>query len=233
MSFQSSVRQLMTYGIVGEVIFDGPQRAEPVILDSADAANNVIGRAFTSPAGEDSTVDAGGTGVFRGILVNPLVYATSGTTAGALEPTLTLPNNTNVEVLSMGTIIVSLLNAASIGDSVMFTQSTGELSALPPVATFTASQATTVLTVSAITAGKIGVGSVIKNASGEILGEVISLGTGTGGTGTYNMSTSATVGSAAMSANSVAPSGKTVIPNARVVRENTSGAGLAIVTLTN
>lgn len=235
MTFQSTVRQNQAAGIVGEIAFDGPYRAEPAILRSVDAAYNVIGRAFTAVAAEDGVAKAGGaaTDPFAGILVNPLVYATAGTVAGALTPTLVLPNETQAELLKMGTILVSLAAAANIGDLVTYDTTTGALSSLAPEAAFTAAQALGVLTVSAITAGKIGIGSVIKNASGQVLGTVISLGTGTGGTGTYNLNTSATVGSAAMTANSIAVAGQAVVPNTKVVRQNIPSAGLAYIQLTN
>lgn len=232
--FPNTVRSLQACGIVGDLIFDSPQRAETGVLNSVSAAYNVIGRAFCRKTASDlNEVEAGGTGDFAGILFNSKSYSTLGTTAGALQPTLTLPNETQVELLRMGIVLLSLDAAAEVGDTVVFDTTTGVLSPLAVEAAFTAAQATTVLTVSAITAGKIGVGSVIKNAAGEILGEVISLGTGTGGTGTYNLNTSATVGSAAMTANSVAPAGKRVVPNSRVDRLDLSDAGLAIVSLTN
>ena len=47
MSFQSSVAANIAFGVVGEIYLDGPMRAQPAKLDSADAANNVVGRAFT------------------------------------------------------------------------------------------------------------------------------------------------------------------------------------------
>lgn len=230
--FQSTVRLQQTTGIVGEVFAESPTRAFPCILKSTDAADNVIGRAFSHIASDDLGVEAGGSD-FAGILVNPLVYANKGVGSESLAPTLVLGDETVAQLLEMGMVYVSLLNAGNIGDLVMFAEADGQLSALAEQAAFTASQATTVLTVSAITAGNIGVGSVIKNAAGEILGTVISLGTGTGGAGTYNLDTSATVASAAMSANSIAPAGQVVIPNAKVVRQNTSSAGLCIIQLTN
>ena len=130
---QQTVRTTQTTGIVGEIIFDGPQRAEPMTLLSADAANNVIGRAFSQIAGVDGYAEAGGTGVFAGILVNPLVYASRGPVGGEpLDPTLVLPNEALVELLKMGTIIVELTTAANIGDDVHYDQATGELSAVAP-----------------------------------------------------------------------------------------------------
>ena len=164
MGFQSTVRTRQAAGIVGELAFDGPQRAEPNTINSVDAANNVIGRAFTALAAIDGFVEAGGTGAFAGILVNPLVYATSGTLDGALAPTLVLPNNTEAEFLKMGTILVELTTAAAIGDDVHFIQATGEL-----------------LAVAAGTAPAVG---------------------------------------------------NSVVPSAKVVRQNTDGAGLAYIQIT-
>ncbi len=64
-------------------------------------------------------------------------------------------------------------------------------------ASFTASIALTVMTVTAVSSGTIAVGQVI-NGSGVTRCTIISLGTGTGGTGTYNISTSQTIASEAM-----------------------------------
>jgi hypothetical protein len=63
-------------------------------------------------------------------------------------------------------------------------------------ASFTATIATTVLTVSAVTSGILAVGQVITGAGVTAGTYITSLGTGTGGTGTYNLSASQTVGSA-------------------------------------
>lgn len=73
-TFQQTVRIDQTTGIVGEIIFSGPQRAQTGILSSTSAANNVIGRAFRHIAGNDTDVTADAAGVFAGILVNPKVY---------------------------------------------------------------------------------------------------------------------------------------------------------------
>ena len=134
MAFQSTVRIDQTTGIVGEVILSGPQRAQPGILSSTAAANNVIGRAFRHVAASDTDVTADAAGVFAGILVNPKVYATSGTAAGGtLAPTLTLPNETQVELLYMGMIVVDLSQDSpvtprrNIGDNVWYEDATGIL----------------------------------------------------------------------------------------------------------
>lgn len=165
MSFQSIVRLLQTVGIIGEMIFDGPTRARPLNVNSNGGTPNTVGKAFTYDAANDDECGPGtvGGGAFAGILVNPKHYALNGTVAGGtLAPTLELPDNTNAELLSMGTIVVNL----SIVDT-----------------------------------GKIGESIFYVDASGV-------LGSGT------------------------AAAGQTQIANAKIDRENISGAGLAIITLT-
>lgn len=132
MGLQTSVRADQATGVVGEIIYSGPIRAIPGILNTGTASNNVIGRAFTHVAANDLEVAAGGTGVFAGILISPKEMTTSGTTSGALEPTTTLPNNTTVELLRMGTVVVSLSTDAAIGDDVCYVDATGALFAVDP-----------------------------------------------------------------------------------------------------
>lgn len=165
MTLQTTVRLDQTTGIVGDVAFAGPMRAISAILDTTTAANNVIGRAFTHIAGNDTQVAAGGTGAFAGILFNSKEYVTSGPSTGALDPTLTLPNNTTVDLLQMGYVFVSLTNLAAIGNDVHFVQ-----------------------------------------ADGTML---------------------------AAAAGSTPSAGNTKVPNATVVEYNTTGAGLAVIRLTN
>lgn len=70
-------------------------------------------------------------------------------------------------------------------------------------ASFTGSMSTTVLTVSAVASGKLQVGQVISGAGIAANTMIISLGTGTGGTGTYNINNSQTVASEAMTGSTV------------------------------
>ena len=139
MAFQSNVRQFMTSGVVGEVVLDGAVRSRGVILNSTNEANNVVGRALTySNANADGVrVEAGGTGVFAGILTHSKQYAALGTQAGgALAPTLTIPNNSQVEATYFATgVYVELTcnqnQVISIGDKVAFNQTNGVLIAFP------------------------------------------------------------------------------------------------------
>lgn len=144
MTFQSSVANNIGFGVVGELAFDGPLRAQPGRLDSASAANNVIGRAFTvkddATAGYDTAADpqpldvqAGGTGVFAGILANPKVYPLYGTTGDTLASSLTLPNNTiGTLVQETAGMIIAVPAACAIGDWVWFDNTTGELQTTAP-----------------------------------------------------------------------------------------------------
>lgn len=129
MSFQSTVNINQGFGVVGEIAFDGPTRAQPGVTKAgtATAADIVIGRAFTIDAA-DGQFQPGGTGVFGGILANPKTYASIGTQAGGpLAPTLTLPAGTVGEFVTMGEIIVALPAAAAIGAGIYFTNATGAL----------------------------------------------------------------------------------------------------------
>lgn len=232
MGFQASVDMNQGFGVVGEIFSNGPVRTKPYALVSSPAVNT-IGNAYTVTS-EGIAKVGGANGVFAGILVNPKHYASQGTTAGGtLAPTLVLPDNTGGELLTMGEIVVSLANASGIGDLVVFDTSTGALSTVADRVQVTGSIATTTLTVTAVTDGVLAVGQLITGANIAPGTYITALGTGTGGAGTYTVSVSQTAASGEIFADSVAGSGKEFVPNAKVVRYATSGAGLAVIELTN
>lgn len=134
MAFQSTVSQLQGFGVPGELFNDGPHRAESFILESASAAYNIVGAtAFT--VASQGIAAAGGNGVFAGILANPKTAVLQGTSAGgSLAPTLTLPNEAQAEIVSMGSLIVTLPAAAAIGDKVIYDTTTGAISTITPTA---------------------------------------------------------------------------------------------------
>lgn len=228
---QTAIYNNLAYGVAGEIVNSGPIRAQNYVLNSADASYNVFGRAFTVDS--EGVAKAGGTGTFAGIMVSPKENMSYGTSAGGpLAPTMTLANAQNATMLTMGEIYVQLPDVAAIGDLVTYNTTTGALASVLPSGAITASQATTVLTVTAVTAGlKLGIGSVVNTESGPVT--VISLGTGTGGTGTYNVNVSQTVSSASMVATSAAGTGFAFVPNCKVSRFTVATAGLAAVVLTN
>jgi len=133
-TFQSTVNVNLGFGIPGELIVDGPQRVDSLTLDSI---GGTIGLAFTKSnitniASQGGAVVAGSS-LFAGILVNPKVYASYGSVGGnPLDPTLFLGPNSQGEFLTMGTIVVTLVGAANIGDLVQYEIATGILSAIEP-----------------------------------------------------------------------------------------------------
>lgn len=234
---QQAVNTNLGFGVVGELFLDGPFRGQPAIIDSDGVTNpNRVGRVFTHVAASDGHVVVGGTGIFAGILANPKVYPLFGTSSGgSLAPSLDLGQYMNGEFVYDTTgIIVSLAAAASIGDEVYYDTTTGVISTQPASVAASGAQriafASNVATVTLAPAGMppIGVGSVI--VSGGKTTTVTSLGTGTGGNGTYNVGTIADAGAAAFSfTNPAAPSGAARLPGFKVVRYNIPGAGLAVI----
>jgi hypothetical protein len=127
----------MAAGIVGEIAFEGPLNGQPVLLNSPDAANNVIGRAFTYLANADGAIEpnpvrAGGAGAFAGILASPKLYASAGTAGGgSLAGTLALRNNELAEVIqNTPGMWVQFPGACVVGQLVVYNTTTGELAPL-------------------------------------------------------------------------------------------------------
>lgn len=75
------------------------------------------------------------------------------------------------------------------------TSSTANWASAATASVFTATKATTVLTVTAVTSGTLAVGDTVWRGAGISIGTITSFGTGSGGTGTYNMSLSASFSS--------------------------------------
>lgn len=230
MAFQSSVAQTQGFGVVGEIFTSSPTRAKSFILNSG-AVPNKIGYAYTMVS--EGQAKCGGAGVFAGILINPKGYALQGAAAGTLAPTLTVPEDSQGELLSMGEVIVYLNTAAAIGDKVTYATATGALSTLARQVQVTGAISITTLTVSAVTSGVLAVGQLITGANIAPGTYITALGTGTGGTGTYTVSVSQTAASGEIYTDSVAASGYAIIPNAVVSRYTLGAAGLATIELTN
>lgn len=132
-TFQSTVNVNLGFGIPGELIVDGPQRVDSLTLDTT---GGTIAYAFTKSSTTNIATMGGaivdGTNLFAGILVNPKAYASFGGANAPLDPTMFLGPNTQGEFLTMGTIVVTLVGAAEIGDLVQYNETTGALSAITP-----------------------------------------------------------------------------------------------------
>jgi hypothetical protein len=204
-TFQSTINYWSSMGVVGDMAFDGPLRAAPYNLNSSGTPN-IIGNAFTITSGGNpepsgaaanaGTAQVGGTGTFGGILINSKDYASYGTTSGALNPTMTLPDNSIGFLATMGYFFANLPSSANIGDLVTYDPLTGNLNSITPTTSFTGTISTTTLTVSAVAAGQLAVGQIISGTGVTPGTRITALGTGTGYTGTYTISVSQTVGSA-------------------------------------
>ena len=131
MAFQSAVAFFQGAGVPGQIYLDDPHRAQSYILNSASSALNIIGASVFTVVSQ-GIARAGGTGAFAGFLVDPQEYALYGAGGIPLNPSLTLPNNSQADILSMGTIFVTLPAAAAIGDVVIYDNTTGAISTITP-----------------------------------------------------------------------------------------------------
>lgn len=247
--FQNQVYRFNTLGFIGQQADNGPFRAQTWNLYSAGQAQS-IGFAFTKTSGGNpeptayppgsalaGTAQVGGTGIFAGILVNPLEQALFGSASvgGGLSPSLIVPDYAIGALATFGQWFVSLASAANVGNLVFYDNTTGALDSMAPTSSFTGVVATNTLTVSAFVSGgaPLAVGTVI-SGTGVTPGTVISaLGSGTGGNGTYTVTGAATVSSTTMAGNAIAPSGKTFVPHCVVTRYDVTATGVAVIQLSN
>jgi hypothetical protein len=138
MGFQTAIQFNQGAGIPGEYALDDRgARAEPGVLRSASAANNVFGRVFTMLATDPGVMRAGnpgGTGVRPMIMTSPKQNVSAGTAAnGTLAPTLVLRNEEIAEFTSCHAgIWVTTDSAARPGDIVRYLLTTGQIHIVPP-----------------------------------------------------------------------------------------------------
>lgn len=138
MAFQSTIGFNLGTGVPGDKWGNQPSAGESYILNSASAANNIIGstiftKGYAGNANKQGFAAAGGTNAFAGLLVNSKAYASYGTSAGGpLAPTLTLANNVQAEISNQGSWVVTLPAAAAIGDVVIYDTTTGQISTIIP-----------------------------------------------------------------------------------------------------
>ena len=136
-AFQSAINATLALGVPGEMRDDGPARSKIWELYSNGTPNIVGATAFTlySTTSEAELAagiaQAGGTGTFVGLLVNPKAYATSGGGTGTLSPTLTLPDYSLGELATVGAFYATLPAACNIGDMVIYNTTTGALATSP------------------------------------------------------------------------------------------------------
>jgi structural protein gp24 len=132
MAFQSTVALQQGFGVAGELYTDAPHKAQSYRIVSSDYTNNIVGAtAFTVTS--EGLAQAGGTGVFAGILANPKAAPIQGTANGGyLQSSLILPNEAQADIVSMGDLIVILSGTAAIGDFVIYDNTSGTLATIAP-----------------------------------------------------------------------------------------------------
>ena len=219
-TFQKTVNYFNPLGFIGGFAFQGPTRAIAANVNSSGTPN-LFGNAYTftaaatadpsAGAANGATVQVGGTGVFAGIMFNPKENVLTGVSGNPLGASIALADNSVAEFLQMGYTYVNLPGPANPGDLITYDPLTGNLNSMPPLATFTGAIAAggsagvpDVLTVTLATGGTLGVGSIISGVGVETA-TILSLGTGVGENGTYNLSTinQQTVSTVAMTAPSI------------------------------
>ena len=137
MGFQTTVSTLQGFGVPGEIFQDVPWVIESYSLASGSQPNIVGATAYTITSQGVAQAGSGGTLGFAGILGIPKSYALFGTGGNPLAATLTLPNNTQAEIVNEGMMIVTLPAAAAIGDYVLYNDTTGALATMAPGPTCT------------------------------------------------------------------------------------------------
>jgi hypothetical protein len=134
----------------------------------------------------------------QSLLVN-LIYQ-RGTVPGLVGNTFTgkqlyAANTATVSPFGFNAASVQPLNTVATAGNVEWD---GKLEYVTEAATVTGTIATTVLTVTAVTGGILRIGMFLSGTGVTAGTQIISLGTGIGGTGTYNVSASQTVASTAI-----------------------------------
>lgn len=119
------------------------------------------------------------------------------------EASMIVPAGLPVTLFNEGDFYVRATNATTIGQKAFADLSTGQVisaAAGATIAAFTGTAAIsgTVMTVSAVGSGTLSVGELVTGANIVTPTRILSLGTGTGGTGTYNMDVSQTAASGAV-----------------------------------
>ena len=117
-------------GVAGEFYSNQPQRTRGKILVSASQALNLIGTVLTQVDDEEDQAGVAASAVFAGILCHPKALIRDG-----LDAQTVVPNGTAVEVALQGYLVVNLPAAASIGDFVYYSDTTGLLATADPDAT--------------------------------------------------------------------------------------------------
>jgi hypothetical protein len=134
-AFQSSVALQQGFGVPGDIFQDVAWVVQSYTIVSDPQVNTVGSTAYTITSQGLAEAGSGGSLGFAGILCAPKSYSLFGTGGVPLQPTLVLPDETQAELLTQGMMIAKLPGAASIGDYVLYDNTTGVLETTAPTDT--------------------------------------------------------------------------------------------------
>ena len=118
MAFQTTVKQKLAVGVVGDFYDDSPRRVDPYTISSSDAGS--IGCAYTVDTTDPSKVVLGGTGVFAGIAINSKEFVRHG-----LNASIDFKQYDEIEACSMGRIWLSIADDVTVGMAAFYNETTG------------------------------------------------------------------------------------------------------------
>jgi hypothetical protein len=217
----------------------GSQTTTTVTVSSVVSGSLSLGQTLSLPGSPVITAfgtGQGGIGTYTVSNSQTVVANTPFTASVASTTIVTRPDLLTVSAVSSGSLTVA--QVISGGGLAAGTTITSQVSgatggagtyihSAPPVVV-TGSQATTVLTVSAVTSGSLAVGMPLSLPGSP---RILSFGTGTGGTGTYNLSgasqtvtSGAVIGTVASAPDNIASPGG-VVGNTTITAINTGGGG--------
>lgn len=132
-AFQSTVNVDLNLGVPGDIQIDEPSRVTPVTLATAAAMGQFCTVANqTGLASVGGTITAGSI-VFGGIVANSKIEPLYGSSvASPLNANLTVNANSQVALLSMGAMTLSIPNGWDIGDYLQYNTTTGVISTYSP-----------------------------------------------------------------------------------------------------
>ena len=230
MAFPSSVISDLVSGIPGEIAFDAPYTGITAIVDTTTEANNVFGRAFTYKTESVESVQAGGTGLFAGLMVNPKAHAIN-TLAATTDP---VSNGRVAEFLVEGEVY-GLVSGPTPGIASIAVTAGGADYATAPTVVITGGGGSGATATATVAGGAVTGVTVTAAGSGFTSAPTITFtgGGGTGATATATLSNnSLSIGDSVYFVNSdgtlgvgTASAGQTQIEGATIVRHNPSSTG--------
>jgi len=120
MAFQTTVKQKLAVGVVGDFYDDSPRRVDPYTIASSSAGS--IGCAYTVDSTDPSKVNLGGSGVFAGIAVNSKEFVRNG-----LGASIAFKQYDEAELCTMGRIWLSIADDVTVGMAAYFNTTTGAI----------------------------------------------------------------------------------------------------------